>query len=61
VRTIRILPLLMAAGNHAYEDIPADAATLRAEFPGLAMEILPPIGSHPRFRSMMRELVRESL
>jgi sirohydrochlorin cobaltochelatase len=60
-QTIRILPLLMSGGNHAHEDIPAEVAALRAEHPGLAIEILPPIGTHLRFRAMMQELVRESL
>ena len=58
---IRILPLLLSAGNHAKEDIPAEVATLRQKYPDIAIEILPPIGSHPRFKAMMRELVRETL
>ena len=61
VDTIRVLPLLMSAGNHAYEDIPAEVATLRKKHCGVAIEILPPVGTHPRFKSMMRELVEESL
>jgi sirohydrochlorin cobaltochelatase len=58
---IRVLPLLMSAGNHAYEDIPADVAALRQKHPGLSMEILAPIGSHPRFKAMLAELVKESI
>ncbi len=61
VRTIRILPLLMSAGNHAYEDIPSEVAALQAKHPGLSVEILPPIGSHPRFKAMLEDLVKESL
>lgn len=61
VRAIRILPLLISAGSHADGDIPALAAMLRQKHPGLAIEILPPIGSHPRFRALLQELVRESL
>lgn len=61
VQTVRILPLLMSGGNHAHEDIPDEAATLRAEHPGLTIEIMPPIGTHPGFKAMMRELVKESL
>jgi len=60
-RAIRILPLLMSAGNHADKDIPAEVAALRKVHPGVTMEILPPIGSHPRFKAMLRELVKESL
>ena len=61
VRAIRVLPLLIAAGNHAEKDIPAEVAALRKVHPGVKLEVLPPIGSHPRFRTMLRELVKESL
>ena len=60
-RAIRILPLLIATGNHAEGDIPAEVAALRKKHPDLAITILPPIGSHPQFKTMMRELVKESL
>ena len=60
-RAIRILPLLISTGNHADKDIPAEVAALRKVYPGVQMEILPPIGSHPRFKAMLRELVKESL
>lgn len=60
-RAIRILPMLISAGNHAEADIPAEVAALRKKHPQIAMEILPPIGSHPRFKTMMRELVGELL
>lgn len=59
VEHIRILPMLMAGGNHADEDIPAEVAALRETYPGINMEILPPIGSHPRFKAMLRELITE--
>lgn len=61
VRTLRILPLLMSAGNHADEDIPAEKDALLKQFPDLVLEVLPPIGSQPRFKAMMRELVKDSL
>jgi len=61
VEHIRILPMLMAGGNHADEDIPAEVATLCEKYPAIHIEILPPIGSHPRFKAMLRELVAEEL
>lgn len=61
VGAIRILPLLISAGSHADGDIPAEVAALRQRYPAIAMEILPPIGSHPRFKALLRELVKESL
>ena len=60
-RIIRVLPLLMSAGNHAYEDIPTEVAALREKHPAATIEILPPIGTHPRFMAMLRDLVKESL
>ncbi len=61
VEDIRILPMLMAGGNHADEDIPAEAAALSARYPGVTLTVLPPIGSHPRFKAMLRELITEML
>ena len=56
---INILPMFMAAGNHIKEDIPQEVAIVQDEHPELEIEILPPIGSHPRFKAMLRELVEE--
>lgn len=56
---IRILPMLMAGGNHFHEDIPLEIARLRAKHPGMQIELMPPIGCHPRFIAMMQELVKE--
>lgn len=61
IRAIRILPLLISTGNHVDKDIPAGVTALRKMHPDVKMEILPPIGSHPRFKTMLRELVKESL
>lgn len=61
VRVIRILPLFMSSGNHLHEDIPDQVASLRRDYPGLEIAVLPPIGSHPRFTAMMRELARDVL
>ena len=34
---------------------------LRKKHAGVAMDILPPIGTQPRFKTMMRDLVKELL
>jgi sirohydrochlorin cobaltochelatase len=58
---LRLLPLFMAAGAHVERDIPAQADTLRRNFPELTVEILPVVGEHPRVRAALQEISRESL
>lgn len=58
---INILPMFMASGNHIKEDIPQEVAIVQDEHPELTIEILPPIGSHPRFKAMLREIVEEMM
>jgi len=58
-RQLRIMPIFMARGNHFDHDIPEQTAELMRRHPGVTIEILPPIGSHPRFAVMMSELVQD--
>jgi sirohydrochlorin cobaltochelatase len=58
---LRVLPLFMAGGGHVGRDIPVLAEALRGQFPGLSVEILPPIGEHPRVAEAMRETALEAL
>lgn len=54
-----ILPLFLAAGGHLAEDIPIQAAEARRHFPQLRIELLPPIGEHPRVKTLFQEIVCE--
>ncbi len=58
-RRIAILPLFMSGGGHVAKDIPAQAETARQNHPGLAIRILPPVGEHPRFQRMLKEIIRD--
>lgn len=58
IRQGRILPLFMARGSHYTTTIPRQIAEVKAAFPGLELELLEPIGLHPRFFSLMRELIK---
>lgn len=60
VTRLRVLPLFMAGGAHVDKDIPEQVAAVRARHPGLAVELLPPIGEDPRFVSLLRRLAREA-
>jgi sirohydrochlorin cobaltochelatase len=59
VSKLRVLPLFMAAGAHVAADIPVQAQQARAF--GLEVEVLPPVGEHPRFAALLRELSGEAL
>ncbi len=57
---LRILPLFMASGIHVHRDIEARAETVRASHPGLAVEILPPVGEDPRLVAALREIALDA-
>jgi sirohydrochlorin cobaltochelatase len=58
VRKARLLPMFMAKGNHYKQDIPTQIAEVKAAFPELELELLEPIGLHPRFFELMREVIK---
>ncbi len=57
IRDVVILPVFLAAGAHVTTDIPEQAAAVRARHGGLRVTILPPLGEHPRFQALLRELI----
>jgi len=61
VRRIRVLPLLLSAGNHVDGDSQDRINALQMRFPAVELELLPPLFSQPRFKAMLLELVKESL
>lgn len=58
VRKYRLLPLFMAKGAHFHEDIPAKIAEVKAALPELDAELLEPIGLHPLFLELMRNVIK---
>jgi sirohydrochlorin cobaltochelatase len=60
VSELRVLPLFLSAGAHVAQDIPAQVAEARGHHPGLQIEVLQPIGEHPRFAALLREVAREA-
>ena len=44
VQKIRVVPVFLAAGRHLREDLPRLAAQAREKFPGLEIQVEPPIG-----------------
>jgi len=53
---LRVLPLFLAAGGHMSEDIPLQVAAVQMSFPQVRIELLQPIGEHPRVKELFREI-----
>jgi sirohydrochlorin cobaltochelatase len=53
---LRILPLFLAAGAHVAEDIPRQITDAQGDFPEIKIELLKPIGEHPRVKELFREI-----
>jgi sirohydrochlorin cobaltochelatase len=47
---LRVLPMFLSAGGHVAEDIPRQIATVQMSFPQVKIELLQPIGEHPRVK-----------
>jgi len=57
VSRFRILPLFLSSGGHVSRDLPRLCEEMKAEFPTIEVELLPPLGEHPDFQRMLREIV----
>jgi len=44
VEAIRVVPVFLAAGRHLSDDLPRLAAQARERFPGIRIDVEPPIG-----------------
>lgn len=55
-RQIRVFPLFLGVGKHAREDLPLLMAQLRAEHPGVMIELLPAAGEYDQLTAMMAEI-----
>ena len=60
VRRFRLLPLFFAGGAHVANDIPEQVDAVRALFPDATVDILPPVGEHRRFRTLLKVLAQEA-
>ncbi len=58
---LSFLPLFMSTGGHVERDIPLKIKSLKDRWPDLNIEILPPLGEHPKFIQLVREIVKEAL
>jgi sirohydrochlorin cobaltochelatase len=58
--TVKILPLLMAAGAHFANDIKALTLDLRHQHPQLSVLVAPPVGEHPQVQAALKYVVEEA-
>ncbi len=57
-RSMRLLPLFLAKGSHLCQDVPAILSDLKAEFPDLTIDLLPPIGENQQFAELLNVVVK---
>ncbi|MGA8783929.1 MAG: CbiX/SirB N-terminal domain-containing protein [Polaromonas sp.] len=55
-RQLRIFPVFLGVGKHAREDLPLLIEQLRAEHPGVPIELLPTAGEYERLTALMAEI-----
>lgn len=55
-RQIRAFPLFLGVGKHAREDLPQRVAQLRAQHPGVPVELMPTAGEQPRLTALMADI-----
>lgn len=58
VRRCRLLPIFMSTGSHYYVTIPEQMEVVKKKFPELELELLEPIGLHPQFVDLMRQVIK---
>lgn len=56
VKSIRVLPLFLAAEGHVIKDIEPLVKHVRESFDGVVVELLAPVGQHPTFRDLIRTI-----
>jgi sirohydrochlorin cobaltochelatase len=60
VKRLKILPLFFSAGAHVAKDIPHQVAAAALCFPQLEIDVLPPVGEHPRLKGVLKEIAEEA-
>ena len=53
---LRVLPLFLPAAAHVAEDVPRQIADTPGDFPEGKIELLKPIGEHPRVKDVFRDI-----
>ncbi len=59
IKEMKLLPLFMSGGGHVERDIPKLVTSVKKLFPGIGIDILPPIGEHTKVSSVMIKVIKE--
>jgi sirohydrochlorin cobaltochelatase len=59
-RSIRVVPLFLAEQGHVDRDIRPMVDAVREALPGVDVALLPAMGRHPSFVTMLREIVERA-
>jgi len=60
IKSITVVPFLIAVGQHVKEDIPEALVALSDEFPGVSMRLGKPLGPDPRLADILAERAAET-
>ncbi|HUK32128.1 MAG TPA: CbiX/SirB N-terminal domain-containing protein [Candidatus Acidoferrum sp.] len=60
VARLRILPIFLTPGGPLEKEIPEQVSVVRAQVPQITVELLKPVGEHPRMRTLLHALAREA-
>ena len=58
-KKVKVLPLFMAGGAHVDQDIPPQVEAIKKKFPDLNVELLSPIGEHPKFVELICQVASQ--
>jgi sirohydrochlorin cobaltochelatase len=61
IARIVVLPLFLSAGVHVRRDVGAAVDAIRARHPELTVELLEPVGQHPRLVEALRDIAAAEL
>ena len=56
---IRVLPLFLTLGGHVARDIQNQIDEVRRGRPDIDVRLLPPVGEHPPFMELLRNIIAE--
>jgi sirohydrochlorin cobaltochelatase len=60
INKLRVLPLFLSPGGPIERDIPEQISVVRAQVPGITVELLPSVGEHPRMKTLIHAIAREA-
>ncbi|OGI20662.1 MAG: hypothetical protein A3B68_08940 [Candidatus Melainabacteria bacterium RIFCSPHIGHO2_02_FULL_34_12] len=58
-KKFKVLPMFMASGRHMEQDIPRQINQIKEKYVEVEIELLKPIGEHPYFYSLLKQIINE--